>query len=226
MKDLVSVLVQNCGLRPSKIEAGEAIYSDGIIRHTLRVAKDKYDKEIFGWTVVAEDEDFRGVMRDFGGIGVEIRRPASEKRFGKARLHYGYPWPTSKNTIEPLILEDVSRYAPNALSFVADRRDLGELLLSAVPVHRGAVWAELVPGNEAARLAKALILARHVGDVKLEAAVFSKLNRVGEKDISRIPEKSYLFRQSAADWAKEYATVVAVDLSDLIRLKTKPVGQH
>jgi hypothetical protein len=59
--------------------------------------------------------------------------------------------------------------------FVVDRLDLAQLLASESDVRRGSLTTWLPPANYPARLVQALILARDLGSVELEAEVKEKL---------------------------------------------------
>lgn len=221
MAQLVTALLGVCQLKPTLVEGGDLIFTDGVIRHTLRIAKDKHDRNLFGWTVLAEDEAFRETLQKFGGIGVEIWRPAHPSRAEDAVMRYAYHWPTSKDALDDAAVEDIRAFGPAAVSFVSDRADLGRLMLAPEDVQRGRVWAHLPANTEPSRLAKALILARHVHDADLEAAALNKLQREAERDITWVPGQPYLFRQAAADWARQYGSAVDVDLNDVVRLKRR-----
>ncbi|PIM72984.1 hypothetical protein CTU88_03920 [Streptomyces sp. JV178] len=56
--------------------------------------------------------------------------------------------------------------------------------------------------NEPARLAQAILLARHAGDQVLERLAVAKLRDRGEAPVAPWPD--YLFRQAVADWVKQY----------------------
>jgi hypothetical protein len=113
----------------------------------------------------------------------------------------------------------VAQYGRPSLHFVRDRHDLGLLLLADAQVHRGSVWSFAPTNNEPARLAQAILLARHSGDQELERAAVAKLCQRGEEPVAPWPD--YLFRQAVADWAKQYSKATGIDLSDLTKLKRK-----
>ncbi|MFF7359239.1 hypothetical protein ACFZA1_42720 [Streptomyces filipinensis] len=69
-------------------------------------------------------------------------------------------------------------------------------------------------------MAQAILLARHSGDHELERSAVAKLRQRGEEPVAPWPE--YLFRQSVADGAKQYAKAPGGDLGDLPMLKRKP----
>jgi predicted lysophospholipase L1 biosynthesis ABC-type transport system permease subunit len=44
MKQLVDKVIELTGLRPRRVEAGDLVFTDGRIRHTLRIVKDRHSK--------------------------------------------------------------------------------------------------------------------------------------------------------------------------------------
>jgi hypothetical protein len=216
LSQIVSRIVDETGLRPSSVEDGDAVFSDGAIRHTLTFHR---SGPLLSWTVKAEGERYREPMAEFGGVGFEIWRPARPRPPGEQAGEYRYPVPASLDTIDPALFEDVRTYGPQTVAFVADEADLGRLLLAPRDVHRGDVWANLPEGSAPGRLVDAAIVARATGDRELEAAIADLLGREGERDISWAPGEPYLFRESVADWAKKLAPAVDVDLTDLIALR-------
>lgn len=210
MSRLVDAVVEQAGLRPDTVDGADLIFGTGAVRHMLCLGRDKHDRSAFGWTVRAFDAELSRALTGFGGIGVEIWRPDRSPLGG-----YSYPVPTARQPLDPATLADLVEYAPAATSFVRDRADLGGLLLADGDVHRGPVWADLPPNTAAARLAKAVILARSAGDGTLEEQALRTLAERGDRDVTWVPGEPYLFRDAVADWARKYAKVVGVDLSDL-----------
>jgi hypothetical protein len=74
-------------------------------------------------------------------------------------------------------------------------------------------------GAQPARLAKAILLARHCGDQDLERMAVAKLRNRGEEPVVRRPD--HLFRQAVADWSMQYAKATGIDLSDRDNLTGK-----
>lgn len=210
---VVREVVGRCRLDPSaRIEGGDLIYADGVIRHTLSFGRDKHNKRLLGWSVTAADERY-------AWISVEIWRPDRDRGLlsGDPRKGYRYFWPRTGEEIGSDLLADIVRYGRHALAFVRDRRDLGELLLAGRDVHRGPVWARLGSGSaEGGRLVLALVLARDGGDEELERAALAKLANDGDRDVTWLPERPYLLREVVADIAARVAPRVDVDLSDLM----------
>ncbi|AWT46818.1 hypothetical protein DMT42_34125 [Streptomyces actuosus] len=195
----------------------------GGLRRSLRVSKVKRDEDMLSWDVFIEDEMFCKSMKSFGGVGVEIWRPDHTEKGNALSVHlrYLYPWPKGRKSLDSVLVRDIREFALPSLEFVQDRQDLGCLLLASDDVHRGKVWARLPSGNEPARLVKAFIIARQLGDSGLEEKAWEKLRRVSESDISWESGVQFLFRQAVADWARQYARKVNIPLDDLIQLKRR-----
>ncbi|NUT32693.1 MAG: hypothetical protein HOV79_06420 [Hamadaea sp.] len=216
MSRLVDAVVEQAGLRPDAVEGADLVFGTGAVRHVLSLGLDKHDRFAFGWTVRALDTELSPVLAGFGGIGVEIWRPDRSPLGG-----YSYPVPAARQPLDAATLADLVEYAPAAVGFVQDRADLGGILLADGDVHRGPVWAALPPNTAAARLAKAVILARSAGDGPLEEQALRMLAEQGDRDITWVPGEPYLFRDAVGDWARKYAKVVGVDLSDLTRKRRR-----
>jgi hypothetical protein len=101
------------------------------------------------------------------------------------------------------------------LAFVADRRDLGRLLLSEGDVTRGELSAFLRSGPAPSRLVYSVMIARDLGDKELERAALDTLARKRGR-----PSRGWTgtFGAAVAHWANEAAKKTGVDLSDLISL--------
>jgi hypothetical protein len=92
------------------------------------------------------------------GIGVEIK-PRNE--VGTE----GYRWPAKGEPLPDSLVEDLARYGPAALDFVADRRDLAAILAEPRDVVRGDLFVRNVGEG---RYVNAVLLARMLGDAEVE----------------------------------------------------------
>nr|WP_159059506.1 hypothetical protein [Streptomyces antibioticus] len=209
------------GMVPAGVEGGDLTFVRGDLHTTLSIWKDRYDRSIFGWMVHSYDTALRDRMDRFGGMSIRIDHPRPSGSVNPTNIPQGacYPWPASGTPLAPEVTATVTQYGPLSLGFVHDRHDLGMLLLADAHVHRGGVWSFAPTNNEPARLAQAILMARHSGDQDLERAAVSKLKNRGEEPVA--PRPGYLFRQAVADWARQYCTATGVDLSDLAQLKRK-----
>jgi hypothetical protein len=118
----------------------------------------------------------------------------------------GYPWPVSGTVLEPQLVRDVARFAQPMLWFLADRHDLGTMLLhDGGFIRRGEVmgrrWGELAAG-----IAQAIILARAIPDPGLENRAFASL------------EAGHASGRAVGRWATLYQQWSPVDISDLQHL--------
>jgi hypothetical protein len=172
------------------------------------------------WTVLAFDELVDPLLLRFGGVRIEIWRPdrLHEVSGVSSPVGYRYPWPSSAEALlRSELIVDAKKHALSVASFVSDRRDLADLLLSERDVHRGDVWAHLPVGARPSRLVKAIILGRVTGDSIIEQKAIEVLEREGDRNMSWESDRPYLFRQIAGDWAEKYGAASGVDLSDVIR---------
>jgi hypothetical protein len=214
--------VELLGVVPAAVDGGVLTFVRGDLLTTLRIWKYPDDRAVFGWTVFTDDAALRERMADFGGVSVEINPPlppgAAEP--GDVPPLVRLPWPTGAGPLAPDVAAGVARHGPAALGFVRDRHDLGLLLLAATHVHRDGVSSFAPAYSEPARLAKAIVLARHAGDVELERRAVAKLRARGEEPVGRW--SGHRFRHTVADWALKYAKATGVDLGDLVALG----GEH
>jgi hypothetical protein len=139
-------------------------------------------------------------LKKVSGIWVEIR-PRGEVGTG------GYPWPEKGEPLPDGLVDDLARYGPAALDFVADRRHLAAVLAEPGSVARGELFSyNIGPG----RFVSAVLLARMLGDAAVEQRALDSIRRyVAEKDN---PKEA---AQWVRHWAKERSAVSEVDLSDL-----------
>ena len=209
------------GMVPASAEGDGLAFLRGDLRSVLSVWKDRYDKTVFGWMVITYDTALRDQMKGFGGMGIRIDHPPPSGDANPADVPPAacYPWPASGTPLAAEVSTAVTRYGPPSLGFVRDRRDLGLLLLTDGHVRRGGVWSFAPANNEPARLAQAVLLARHAGDPVLERAAVAKLRERGEDPVA--PWPGCLFRQAVAQWAGQYSKATGIDLGDLARLKRK-----
>jgi hypothetical protein len=216
------------GPGPVEIRKETLVYGDGPVRHELTVGS---GGGLLGWSVDAVDQEFDPLLAEVGGVRVEIWRPdRTTVRAGipGVAAFYEYPWPATRSELpDSIFLADVRRYAPGSVRFVDGRADLGGLLLSGDHVHRGELWASLWPNGLPGRTAKALTYARLAGDPELERHALEVLAREGDRDVSWDAGVVYSFRESVSDFAKDYAKVSGVDLSDVIipRKRRRPTGR-
>jgi hypothetical protein len=122
----------------------------------------------------------------------------------------GYRWPTTAGSLDEELVRDVTRFGPQMLWFLADRRDLGELLLyrsetGGQGVQRGDVVGSRW-GERAAGIAQAIMLARTMADPELEEAALALVSS-GATPGRRV-----------ARWAEQFRTWSPVDISDLEQL--------
>ncbi|MFF6772817.1 hypothetical protein ACFY8W_04555 [Streptomyces sp. NPDC012637] len=189
--------------------------------HHASIWKDRSDRSAFGWMVYTDYIDLRDRMDGFGGVGIRIDHPPPSGCGDLSDIPPAacYLWPAGSVPLSAEIAGGVTRYGPSSLRFVRDVHDLGLLLLAGTHIHRDGVWSFTPANNEPGRLAKAILLARQCGDQDLERAAVAKLRNRGEEPVTPYPD--YLFRQSVADWARQYAKATGIDLSDLAKLKRK-----
>jgi hypothetical protein len=221
MHQMVDEVVRLLGTVPARAEGGNLTFFHGDLHSVLSIWKDRYNKAIFGWTVLTYDTALRDQMEGFGGLGVRIDHPppSGDTRPSNTPPAACYSWPTSGRPLAVEVSTSITQYAPRSLRFVRDRHDLGLLLLADAHVHRNGVWSFTPTNNEPARLAQAILLARHAGDQDLERSAVAKLRDRGEEPVAHRPD--YRFRQAVADWAKQYSKATGIDLNDMAKLKRK-----
>ncbi|MER5739991.1 hypothetical protein ABT117_30565 [Streptomyces sp. NPDC002262] len=213
--------VELLGTAPVSVDGGKLTFVRGSLCTTLSIWKDRSDRSAFGWMVYTDYIDLRDRMDGFGGVGIRIDHPPPSGRGDLSDIPPAacYLWPSGNVPLSAEIAGGVTRYGPSSLRFVRDVHDLGLLLLAGTHIHRDGVWSFTPANNEPGRLAKAILLARQCGDQDLERAAVAKLRNRGEELVA--PYRDYLFRQSVADWARQYAKATGIDLSDLAKLKRK-----
>ena len=113
--------------------------------------------------------------------------------------------------------------ALEGLAVVRDRHDLALVLLAEETVHRAAFAIYLDRGNSAARLAQALIIARHAEDAAAEAAALTKLDQRGDE---LDPGTRNPYRVVVGYWAAVYRPLVPVDLSDVAAKRPSCPSTH
>ncbi|MET9346292.1 hypothetical protein [Streptomyces termitum] len=213
--------VELLGTAPASVDGGKLTFVRGSLCTTLSIWKDRSDRSAFGWMVYTDYIDLRDRMDGFGGVGIRIDHPPPSGSGDPSDIPPAacYLWPAGSVPLSAEIAGGVTRYGPSSLRFVRDVHDLGLLLLADTHIHRDGVWSFTPANNEPGRLAKAILLARQCGDQDLERAAVAKLRNRGEEPVAPYPD--YLFRQSVADWARQYAKATGIDLSDLAKLKRK-----
>lgn len=220
------MVAESLGLSSENVSGSAVVLRSEGMRVSVTISRVKRESPLLSWTVFIEDEDFLPEMQKYGGVGVEIWRPDRVQEGDLESLHnrYLYPWPKNRASLGSALLEDLGEFGRPALRFVRDKKDLGRLLMAVEDVHRGKVWARLSSGDEPSRLVKAFLIARKSRYKDVEREAWAKLREVGERDISWEPDTPFLFRQSLADWARQYAKKTDVPLEDLVRLKRHRVG--
>jgi hypothetical protein len=134
-----------------------------------------------------------------------------------SRNRIDYPWPTS--TIDHLLVWDITRFAPKMLWFLANRHELGLMLLrgdespGSSSLIREGITARRWSGG-AASLGHAVILARHMHDTELETLAFAKLDRLRDAEMH-----DWNFPEAVGYWAREAAKWSPVDISDLTAIR-------
>ncbi|MEV7680046.1 hypothetical protein AB0O64_16030 [Streptomyces sp. NPDC088341] len=221
MRELTDEFAELLGTAPTGVDGGNLTFARGDLHSALRIWKDHHDRAVFGWMVSTVDTALHDRMKRFGGMSIRIDHPTPAGDAEPTNIPWEacYPWPTKGIPLAREAAAAVTRYGRPSLRFVRDRHDLGLLLLADSHVHRDSVWSFAPTNNEPARLAKAILLARHSGDQDLERAALAKLRNRGEEPVARRPDG--FFRQSVADWAKQYSKATGIDLSDLAMLKRR-----
>jgi hypothetical protein len=144
-----------------------------------------------GWHAFVGDRKLGPALSAFGSLSVAID-PAVDDAI---------EWPATDHPAERV--EDFLRGGIGAsLGFVVDRVDLARLLASESDVRRGKLTTWLPPANYPSRLVQALILARDVPSIELEAEIREKL-RSGKLVLPGGQEVD--IASSAKRWAKQYA---------------------
>jgi hypothetical protein len=208
-----------------ELEAGRGVatirYLDWGLRRVFWLGADRYDRERVVWEVFVEDATY-GNGSPLGPCAVWVRPPekpveakAREAVSGERGEDWenGYRRPTPGQGLSARLVFDLARWARPALAFVADRRDLGYLLLNESDVRRGEVSALLGSGLHASRLVNSVMLARDLGDDELERAALDKLARNRDRPTQGWSET---FGAEVAYWAGQYAATAGVDLADLV----------
>jgi hypothetical protein len=184
---------------------------DGLLRRLI-IEKPRGRSGRLAWSIQIADADLQPLLRPpFEGFGVIVE--LTEHRTG-GYVHMDYAWPTSARPPDPRLVQDLATHAGDGLAVVRDRHDLALVLLADETVHRGAFSMSLNRGNSAARLAQALIIARHAADADAEEAVLTKLDQHGDELDSGNP-----YREVVGYWAAVYRPLVPVDLSDVAAKK-------
>jgi hypothetical protein len=205
-----------------RLEAGRGVatvyYVDSGLRRVFCLARGR-DPTRINWSVFVEDETY-GNGWPLGPCAVEIRPPeksAEDSAREAVRREYGEDWengytrPTPSADLSARLIFDLARWVRPALAFVADRRDLGYLLLKEGVVRRGELSTFLYPSSS--RLVYSILLARHLGDAELEHAAFRTLAQNRDRTIAGRLET---FGAAVAHSANEIGREAGVDLSDLV----------
>ncbi|GGM89416.1 hypothetical protein GCM10010106_41050 [Thermopolyspora flexuosa] len=148
------------------------------------------------WGLNVGDAKFGPLMSEYGRMVVWIRGPRDE-------------FPVPKRPDDHLI-EWLQEGLGKAKEFVADRKDLCVLFASPEDVWRGDLYAWLPPSNYPARLVKALVLARDIGNPEMEAQVMGRLRRERKVD-PRTGELTDVMTE-ARSWARQFSAVLGFDI--------------
>lgn len=196
-------------------------YLDGGVRRVFSLGRLKHDPTRLGWTVFIEDATY-GNHHPLGPSAVWVRPPEKSAE-DRVREHLrgedpedwenGYRRPAPSQSLPARLVFDLARWVRPALVFVADRRDLGRLLLSEVDVRRGQLSVSLGSGPAPGRLVYSIMIARDLGDRELERAGLDKLARNQDRAIRGWIET---FGAAVAYCANQAAERTGVDLSDLV----------
>jgi hypothetical protein len=218
---VLDAVVDLVGVAPTAMADGIATFERGQLHSELALWKDRWDLSTFGWAVVTYDAALRKPMEDYGGLGQRIEHPPPAGLVNPTNVpeQACLPWPSGGGSLPAEVVASFTRYGRASLGFVRDRRDLGRLFLAETHVRRDGVWAFLPTGTLPARVAEALLLARHAGDRELEAAAVAKLRVHAEDPDPHHPDVR--FRHVVAQWAGQYGKASGVDLSDLRGLTWK-----
>ncbi|MET8198043.1 hypothetical protein [Micromonospora taraxaci] len=168
---------------------GRATWSSG--EFALVVMLERRPDGRLGWHAFIGDLKLGPALSSFGSLSVAI----------DPVLDDAVDWPTTDDPVDS-VEEFLRGGVAVAPGFVVDRLDLAQLLASESDVRRGSLTTWLPPANYPARLVQALILARDLGSVELEAEVKEKL-RSGTLLLPGGQEVDVA--SSAKRWAKQYA---------------------
>ena len=155
--------------------------ADGGLRRVFCLGRAHHPTRIT-WCVFVEDGTY-GNGNPLRPCALEIHPPeksTEESAREAVRREYredwenGYMRPTPDGKLSAQLIFDLARWVRPALAFVADRRDLGYLLLNMGVVRRGELVTRIGPGNSAARLVYSIIIARDLGDTELERAASAR----------------------------------------------------
>lgn len=210
---VVSALLAACGLPDGgEIErAGPVtrlVYRDHGLVRCLEVYPKQFSAGLLQWQVGVGDEEISSPSTAMWTHYVPAPDLAEHDR--PRRGLTGYQWPTTPGSLDDELVRDVTRFAPQMLWFLADRSDLGRLLLyrSETGDHRlqrgevvGSRW-----GEPAAGIAQAIVLARVTADPELEQAALALVNS------GAVPGRR------VGRWAEEYRSWSPADISDLEQL--------
>lgn len=214
MQRMTDEFVALLGKEPDEVAGNELFFRRGDLTSKIAIRKDPHDRSLFDWATFTYDVALCDAMAEYGAMSLQIT-PADRHPYMDPPRHL---WPTGSESLDPATVEHVRTYGLPSVRFVRNRRDFGRLLLADGNVRRGDLSAFTPPQTETARLAKAILLARHAGYNDLERAAIRKLRKRGEE---RTGGPDDLFRHSVAYCAKDYAKATGVDLSDLQGLRRK-----
>jgi hypothetical protein len=171
------------------------------IQRSLRIGKATRGVNRLYWWIEAADERLDPFLAQrFGGVRALLEPPYDDT----------FEWPTAIRRVDPALIASLTTTGAEFMRSVDSRQSLVLTLLRDTVSNSG---------SSPARLVKALILARDLGDAELEKLVLEKLDRHGD-EID--PSNGNSFRTIAEFWAAAYAKLVPVDLQDLAA-KGKPL---
>lgn len=175
---------------------GRATWSSGDF--ALVVNLERRPDGRLAWHAFVGDLKLGPALSSFGSLSIAIDPVADD----------AVDWPATDDPTES-IREFLCGGIAVAPSFVADRLDLAYLLASEFDVRRGNLATWLPRVNYPARLVQALILARDLGSIELEAEVQEKL-RFGTLLLPGGQESD--IASSAKRWAKQYAKALGCEV--------------
>jgi len=206
---LAAHLAVAAGLPPAWTQASRAVewHDNGLVRR-LVVSPLKHDTTRVNWWVELVDERLRVADGPRVALTIGVTADVADVR---QRIDEGYPRPTTPAKVDPDMVEDIRRYAPDALAFVADRAELGRIMLGDKPRRGNLEDLTWFPGSR--KLIQAVMVARDTGDRALEAEALAGGAALADLPLTGPGPKTYreLFEHNAMMW--NYHGLV--DLTDL-----------
>jgi hypothetical protein len=182
------------------LHEASALPADAPVSRRGDIRLRKRDLEFTAWPEVAPDglvgaavniADARlgPAMDEYGRLSVRLRSTGD-----------GLPWPAGRALSEDQAAT-LGAWFRAARNFVADRRDLADLLAAEAALRRGDLYVWQTKASRPARLVQALILAQDMGDDDLADDLRERLRRGADVRQPGGPDEL----QQARQWAKRYA---------------------